>query len=233
MKIAHPNRQLHNWLMYECYESWLERNSGLFRGALFDLGCGDGSYKKWALQYCESYTGVDWPNSAHEIKPDVTADLNQPLPIDSDTADTVLCLSVLEHLSEPQKMLNEAYRILKPNGNIILQVPWQWWIHEAPYDYFRFTPYALKLLFNRAGFTQVNVEPQAGFFTTFVMKGNYFSRRAVRGPAPIRYAALAGLSVFWYFSQKAAPLLDKLDRNWTLEAPGYFVTAKKIESEAP
>jgi ubiquinone/menaquinone biosynthesis C-methylase UbiE len=42
--------------------------------------------------------------------------LNQPLPIESEVADTVISLSVMEHLREPQLFLNEAHRILKRGG---------------------------------------------------------------------------------------------------------------------
>lgn len=71
------------------------------------------------------------------------------------------------------------------------------------------------------------VEPQSGFFTTWILKMNYFSRRLIRGPRPLRWATKAVLLPFWYLNQKAAPLLDKLDRNWALETSGYYVTAKK------
>ena len=82
-------------------------------------------------------------------------------------------------------MLNEAFRILKPGGAIVLQVPWQWRVHEAPHDYFRYTPYGLKYLFEKAGFVDVVVEPQSGFFTMWILKMNYFSTRFIRGPRPM------------------------------------------------
>jgi hypothetical protein len=127
-------------------------------------------------------------------------------------------------------MLNEAFRILKPGGNIILQVPWQWWIHEAPYDFFRYTPYGLRYLFEKAGFTDIVIEPQAGYFTTAILKWNYFSCRLIRGPKPLRWVIKTCLLPCWYLAQKIAPLLDQLDRHWALETFGYMVTAKKRES---
>ncbi len=56
---------------------------------------------------------------------------------------------------------------------------------------------------------------------------NYFSQRFIRGPRPLRWAIKAVLLPFWHLGQKAAPLLDKVDRNWALETSGYYVTAKK------
>jgi len=109
----------------------------------------------------------------------------------------------------------------------VLQVPWQWWIHEAPYDFFRYTPYGLKYLFEKAGFVNVLVEPQAGYFTTTVLKWNYFTSRFIRGPKALRWLIKASLLPCWYLGQKMAPWLDRLDRNWALETSGYYVTARK------
>ena len=223
----HSNRRAINWLIYDIGEKFLVKAIPLYQGVLYDLGAGESPYKKFFLQHAQHYIAVDWAGSYHDTKADIAADLNHPLPIDSAVADTVVSLSVIEHLCEPQIMLDEAFRILKPGGAMVLQVPWQWWIHEAPYDYFRYTPYGLKYLFEKAGFVDVVVEPQSGFFTMWILKMNYFSLRFVRGPRLLRWTIKALLLPLWYIGQKVAPLLDKLDKNWALETSGYFVTAKK------
>jgi hypothetical protein len=124
-------------------------------------------------------------------------------------------------------MLNEAFRILRSGGKLVLQVPWQWWIHEAPYDYFRYTPYGLKHLLNKAGFVDVRIDAQAGYFTATVLKFNYFSNRFIRGPKPLRYVLLAALVPIWWLGQKIAPTLDMLDQDWAAETPGFWVVANK------
>lgn len=223
----HPNRRAINWLLYEISDRFLEKYSPHFRGALYDLGCGEKSHESFFLRHADRYIGVDWAGTLHSLKADVIADLNKPLPIENNAADSVVSLSVLEHLCEPQTMLNEAWRILKPGGAIVLQVPWQWWIHEAPYDYYRYTPYGLRYMLEKAGFQEIVIEPQCGFFTTWIVKFNYFSSRYVLGPNPVRWIIRAVLSIFWYTGQKLAPYLDKLDRQWELESQGYYVLAKK------
>jgi ubiquinone/menaquinone biosynthesis C-methylase UbiE len=80
------------------------------------LGAGESPYKTFFLQHAKKYVAVDWAGSLHNTKADIAADLNKPLPIESAVADTVVSLSVMEHLCEPQTMLNEAFRILKPGG---------------------------------------------------------------------------------------------------------------------
>ena len=223
----HSNRRAHNWLIYDVSDRFLEKFIPLYRGTLYDLGAGEAPYKEFFLQHAKKYVAVDWSGSHHNTNADITADLNEPLPIDAGIADTIVSLSVLEHLYAPQVMLNEAFRILKEGGAIVLQAPWQWRIHEEPHDYYRYTPYGLEYLLEQAGFVDIKVEPQAGFFTTITLKLNYFSCGLIRGPRPIRFFLRIIFPIFWYAGQKLAPFLDKLDRGWAWDASGYFVTARK------
>lgn len=223
----HRNRQWHNWLVYDLNDHYLSNHSALYQGTMIDLGCGESPYQTYFMQFIDRYVGVDWEGSNHTTKETVLADLNELIPLDNDIADTIVSFSVIEHLYNPQQMLNEAYRILKPNGHIILQSPWQWWVHEAPHDYFRYSPYALKYMFEQAGFKNIMITPQAGFFTTWILKFNYFSTRFIRGPKLLKKIITALAIPFWAAGQLVAPYLDKLDKNWQAETIGFVVTAKK------
>lgn len=225
----HTNKDIVNWLVYNIGDKYLESKSHLYKGVLVDLGCGTASHKGYFLQYCDKYIGVDWTDTIHDSQADVVSDLNEEVKLADKMADTVISLSVMEHLYEPQVFLNEAYRILKDDGNIILQVPWQWWIHEAPHDYFRYSPYALRYMFKKAGFKEVIVEAQGGFFITWLLKINYFTSRFryVGHSKIIEKIVTIVLAPFWTFNQLIAPILDHLDRHKEAEASGYMVTARK------
>lgn len=222
----HENRKSYNWLIYDNYDSFFVCNTFLLSGALYDLGCGEMPYRNWLLQYADSYIGVDWSSTLHKFKADISADLNEPLPIESEIADTVVSFSVMEHLREPQQFLCEANRILKRGGAMILQVPFMWWVHEEPYDYFRYTRHGLKYLFEKAGFVDVDVHPTAGFWTMWILKFNYQSTRLIRGPWPVRKFMAVLMRLIWTVDQRIAPWLD---RHWQCEqeTAGYFVVAKK------
>lgn len=226
LPFVHSNEKPYNWLVYDINYRFLTRLQDHFKGHLFDLGCGDMPYRDWLLDYADRYTGVDWSSSLHEMKADIVADMNEPLPIESEMADTVISLSVMEHLREPQIMLNEAFRILKPAGSIVLQVPFMWWVHEAPYDYFRYTRYGLQYMFEKAGFKEIKVYPQTGFWVMWTLKFNYQSARLIRGPWLVRKTLSLLLRIFWAVDQRVAPWLD---RHWKCEAEtaGYFITARK------
>ncbi len=225
----HPNRRANNWLIYEVNDKFLEKYKDYYRGKLVDLGCGEAIYKDFFLQFCDKYIGVDWGNSYHNTKADIISDLNKRIKLPKNYADTVVSMSVMEHLYNPEQFLKEAYRILKPEGHFILQVPWQWWIHEQPYDYYRYTPFSLKLLFENAGFRILEISPVSGFFTTWFLKFNYFSEIfLLRKKNKISKTILSSaLRPIWYINQKLAPFLDRYDKDWYLETVGYWVLAKK------
>jgi SAM-dependent methyltransferase len=228
MKIStsHPNRRAYNWLIYDNSDSWLERFKDCYRGHLYDLGCGDMSYREWLLKYADAYTGVDWSNSQHELKADIVADLNMPLPIDSEIADTVVSLSVMEHLRDPKVFLGEANRLLKRGGTMVLQVPFMWGVHEAPHDYYRYTRFGLEHLFEIAGFSNVQVYPTTGFWTPWIIRFNYQTKRLIRGPRLMRAISAGLLRLVWAIDQRLAPWLDS---HWKGEdeTAGYFVVAQK------
>lgn len=222
----HPNRSPENWLLYECGDEVLVRLRDRFKGVVYDLGCGEMSYRGWVLQFADRYVGVDWSHSLHKLKADILADLNTPLPIEDGVADTVISFSVLEHLREPDMMLREAHRLLRPGGSIILQVPFMWWVHEAPHDYFRFTRYGLEHLFRKAGFVEIEVIANTGFWAMWVSKFNYQTTRLIRGPRILRLGIAATLRLVWIVDQCVARWLDK---HWTCEeeTQAYTVCAKR------
>jgi len=132
-------------------------------GTLLDLGCGKvpfyGAYK----QYVEDVTAVDWENSAH-VNPflDAFVDLTQPLPFEDGTFDTILLSDVLEHIPTPQALVNEMFRVLKPGGTVLANTPFMYWVHEAPFDFHRYTQFALKRMGEEAGFTVPVIAPVGG-----------------------------------------------------------------------
>jgi len=58
----------------------------------------------------------------------------------AESAGTVLILDTLEHVEFARKAVEEAHRILKPNGILVISSVMKFPIHDYPYDYWRFTP---------------------------------------------------------------------------------------------
>jgi SAM-dependent methyltransferase len=116
------------------------------KGQLADIGSSNVPYYHFYKDLITDNTCVDWGNSLSENSfLDYEADLNKGLDfLANDSFDTVLCTDVLEHIYRPEVLFSEMARILKPNGNIIVGVPFMYWIHEDPHDYHRYTHNKLK-----------------------------------------------------------------------------------------
>lgn len=69
--------------------------------------------------------------------------------IEPSSYDIILCTGLLEHVPDPQRLIDEFCRILKPGGKLILSVSAVFPFHECPEDFFHFTPYGLELLFKQ------------------------------------------------------------------------------------
>lgn len=216
-----------NWLAKKINNQCLIKNLDTINGCVVDLGCGTSPYKENILKVAKEYIGVDWENSLHDqSNVDIFADLTKPLPIEDEYADTVVSFQVMEHLSEPNIFLREAFRILKKGGKILITVPFQWHINEEPHDYYRYTKNGLDHLFNEANFINIDIRANTGFWSTIVLKFNYHTARYVRGPKFIRFFLITLLLPIWIIGQIIAPILDKFDPN-ELETASYTVVAEK------
>lgn len=65
---------------------------------------------------------------------------------------TILCMNTLEHIDEPQAVVDEMHRLLRDGGHGIVTVPTRCPIHRAPKDYWRFMPDGIFHLFRRFEF---------------------------------------------------------------------------------
>ena len=93
---------------------------------------------------------------------DMILNLHQ-IDLPDESAGTVLIMETLEHTEFPGKAIDELYRILKPNGLIIISAPMNLAIHDYPNDYWRFTPEGFKSLLQPFAFSLVDVLGQADF----------------------------------------------------------------------
>ena len=133
------------------------------KGRLVDLGCGRvplyGTYK----DHITESICVDWGNTMHPNPYlDQEQDLNVPLALPDASFDTIILSDVLEHIRKPEELLNEMYRVLRPGGHVLMNVPFYYGLHEQPFDYFRYTRFALISMTEDAGYTVVSLESVGG-----------------------------------------------------------------------
>lgn len=132
-------------------------------GRLLDLGCGKVPLFIAYRDYVVENTCVDWANSLHGNEYlDLECDLTKPLPLTDDEFDTIVLSDVLEHIPEPEKLWKEMSRLLASGGKIIMNVPFLYWLHEEPHDYYRYTEFALRRFVDRSGLELVEITPIGG-----------------------------------------------------------------------
>lgn len=85
-------------------------------------------------------------------------DFNKPLPYTDASFDAVLLFSALYIAEDPQKLLKEIHRILKPGGALFLASPFVANEMPEPHDYVRFTAEGLERLVARAGFRDIRIK---------------------------------------------------------------------------
>lgn len=77
-------------------------------------------YKRFRKQQNLDYTTTDLLSPLADVKADIC-----DLPFDNNAFDVILCNHVLEHIPDDTKAMQELYRVLKPGGWGIFQVPQQ------------------------------------------------------------------------------------------------------------
>jgi SAM-dependent methyltransferase len=133
------------------------------RGRLLDMGCGKVPLYAAYRQRVSDVQCIDWANSLHGPEHlDKTCDLTQCIPYSDGEFDTIILSDVLEHLPEPAKCWHEMHRLLAPGGKVLLNVPFYYSIHEEPYDFYRYTEFALRRFADNAGFDVVELARLGG-----------------------------------------------------------------------
>lgn len=193
------------------------------RNRLIDIGCGIKPYKDFLSPYVTEHVGVDHEDTLHDkTNIDIFASAYN-IPEGDASFDSALCTEVLEHLEEPELAVRECYRLLKPGGFAVYSVPFIWHLHEEPRDFYRFSKYGLKYLFEKVGFEIVEINSLSGFWVTsgqlFVYNIHRFNKGILKWTKLID---AIGLVV-----QAISCLLDKMDKTdqWTW---GYVVVVRKI-----
>lgn len=123
-------------------------------GKTLDIGCGTKPYAH--LYRSNEYVGleIDTPQNRASKQADFYYDGNN-FPFEGASFDSVVANEVFEHVFNPDNFLNEMFRVLKPEGMVLLTMPFVWDEHEQPYDFARYSSFGIKSLLERHGFEVV------------------------------------------------------------------------------
>jgi ubiquinone/menaquinone biosynthesis C-methylase UbiE len=109
-----------------------------------DIGCGEQPMRTFITDLGGEYISVDLQqNSSNNVK--VEANITN-IPLANDYFDLILCTEVLEHVPDIFLALQELARLIRPNGVILITIPFVYPLHEEPFDFTRVTPHLIKVL---------------------------------------------------------------------------------------
>jgi SAM-dependent methyltransferase len=94
---------------------------------------------------------------------DLVADLGEVNPFKDKAFDVVVLMNVLEHVYESCSLLKSITRIVAPGGSVVITVPFLLKVHQAPFDFSRYTPYFIEKMAADAG---LQVESLQGYYDT-------------------------------------------------------------------
>jgi len=220
-KLSEP----HNWLIHHLLLKSLIRFSPNIKGKILDIGCGKKPYEEYFSPQSQSYIGLEYAKTLHGLKSvDVLGD-SLLLPFKDSSFDSAVSFQVMEHVQEPKKFLSEVFRILKPDGHFLLTTPFIWGEHEQPYDFYRYTRFGLQYLAEKTGFEIIEIKPDTKFWSTTVLRFNYYLLRFARG----RYKSFLKLLMLPVFTmdQVFAFWLDKIPHNYTIDTATFSTLLKK------
>lgn len=150
-------------VFYTQYKAILPLIGQFVKGKTIDLGCGTMPFKNLLVNRATIYHTLDLRPHSEEVT--YIGDIQDMSMIASASYDSAICLEVLEHVPNPSRAISEIYRILKPDGILIISVPHLSRLHDEPYDYFRFTNHGLRYLLEHKGFEVSEIKRKGGLFS--------------------------------------------------------------------
>ena len=85
--------------------------------------------RAFAKQHKEKYITADLESPLAKVKMDI-----HHIPFEENTFDIAICNHVMEHVEDDIKAMGEIYRVLKPDGWAIIQVPFFYPLKESTYE---------------------------------------------------------------------------------------------------
>lgn len=204
------------------------------QGRVLDVGAGESPWKGWLPDSC-SYQAIDVTfSNAFGMTSNANGSViyfdGKNIPFPASTYDGVLCIEVLEHAEDPEALLTDIGRVMKPGGLLLLTVPWSARCHHRPHDYHRFTKERLGILFSRSGFSNIEIQERgsdvgaiANKLTVLairMLKPSLKSEKLFSMPLGVVVAAMATFALI------AAHVCDWLGKGSKDDPLGYSVVAR-------
>jgi len=206
-----------------------ERALSLFKHdrVLIVGSAGSGKMPRYQSDFPAGAIGLDIDEPA---KPDVLG-VALYIPFCDASVPFVHCEALLEHVPEPQRVVDEVFRVLKPGGQAFFYVPFLYPYHESPDDYFRFTKSGMAYLCRNFSHMQIQAADDGYAGVSMRFLGGFTSPLGSILSKLIRYPAWWCMATAYIVLRKLqgrTPELDKVRQHFFFEnCSGFNVLVKK------
>lgn len=198
-------------------------------GTLLDIGAAD----RWIephLPTGANYVALDYPSTRRDLygaRPDVFADAAR-LPFADASFSNVFCLEVPEHVPDPALVMQEIESVLKCGGRAWISMPFLYPLHDAPFDFQRYTEFGLRRDVARAGLDVVALTRSshgiraAGLLMCLAIAGSAYERQRLGKflLLPVGVLAVLGINVVAWLASLVWP-------DWNHMAMGHELEVAK------
>jgi SAM-dependent methyltransferase len=122
------------------------------KGEWLDFGSATSPYRVFMPNAHLQSADVAIEETANLPQPDFVIEPGRPCPAGDESFDGILSTQVLEHLPDPGFYLRDAFRMLRPGGELLVTTHGTWQDHPLPLDLYRWTAQGLQEDISRAGF---------------------------------------------------------------------------------
>lgn len=204
---------LHLSKLKECLKKEINTNlKGRDNLKILDIGCGTKPYFSLFEKYKKEYIGIDMV----EKKTVDIVSKAEKLPFLNNSFDVCFSTQTLEHVLNPQKSVDEIFRVLKKDGIVFLTTHGIWEKHDDP-DYWRFTDESLKMLFKN--FRKVKVINSGSSVLATMQIINLFLSKLFKRPFSII------VRPFYLLNNIIGKYFDRFGNSYLVI--NYLVVAKK------
>jgi SAM-dependent methyltransferase len=162
-------------------------------GTVLDIGSGTGQGRDFLDPARTRYLPTDLPTGRDSDDTTITTRGVRPrlhcsgaaLPLLDQSVDGVMALSVLEHVRNVKSILDEAFRVLRPGGRLLVTVPFAFPFHGEPNDFWRWTIEGFAEQLRRSGFEPEAHQRNGASLTSLVINLNImvkYSWRSANSP---------------------------------------------------
>lgn len=152
----------HDSLLFPSLADEVGEHAALLEGEVLNAGSGNRDLRSLVPGRVHNQ---DIAEGLHNDDVDILSPLHE-IPVEDGFFDAVFCNAVLEHVSNPEEIMEEFARVCRPGGVLYLCVPFMQPEHRDPTDFQRYTMDGLTLLAERHGFEVEKVEPVHNVYVT-------------------------------------------------------------------